>query len=60
MASKKELNQDNKVAIQSLLDSTLLHNDIVINAHEIVLVNAEDAECLVYKGFCKKITVSTK
>lgn len=58
MAVKKEVVQNDKIAVQSLLDSNLWYRDIIISAHEIVLLDKEYAEDLINKGFCKPITAN--
>lgn len=49
-----------KITVQSILDSTLWHNDVVVEAHEIVLLDEACATELIKKGFCKAITVKEK
>lgn len=60
MARENEMMKTTKagnITIQSLLDSTLIHGDIVIAPKEIVIVDKEIAEELVAKGFVKVIEV---
>lgn len=58
MANKEVKNE--KVTVQSLLDSTLWHRDIEINAHEIVQIDSSYADELIKKGFCKPIKAVAK
>lgn len=49
-----------KIAVKSLLGSNLWYKDIIIKAHEIVLLDKEDAEHLLENKFCEEIKVSEK
>lgn len=44
-----------KVNVKSLLDSTLVHGDIEIEAGDIVILDKEVADVLIKKGFVKEI-----
>lgn len=49
-----------KITVQSIIDSTLWHDNVIIEAHEIVLLDEACAEELIKKGFCKAITAKEK
>lgn len=46
-----------KIQVKSMLDSTLIHNGIVIEAGEIVALDEETAKELIDKKFCEQIKV---
>jgi len=49
--------KETKVQIKSNLDSTLLHNGLVIEAGEVISVDESIAKVLVEKKYCSMIKV---
>lgn len=60
MARVSANEKNEKITVKSLLDSNLWYKDIIIKAHEVVLLDKEVAEYLLEHKFCEEIKVSEK
>lgn len=55
VAKNEEIKKDVKVNVKSILNGTLHHNDIKLEAFEVITVSRELADELIATGYVKEI-----